>query len=127
MATVSMFAAIGFAGLLAWHTIVPIAIEQLQALRTGTTSENRLPPMIGQLQSALRERFAFIGLGELDIMLELQHARMALSGAVLTFLVHDSLTLVIDLVMIPFLMFFLLRDGRRYQEIRHRARSQPLF
>ncbi len=93
-----------------WLVFSPIAIDQLRALSTGGES-SRAAQAIAALQSALRERFDFLGLGNIDLQFEFQRTKAALVQRTSDILIEGSVSLVIGIVMVPFIMFFLLKDG----------------
>jgi putative permease len=93
-----------------WYVFSPIAIDQLRALQAGGDS-SQASRAISSLQTILRNRLDFLGLGNIDLQLEFQKTKSVLVHKASDLFLEGSITFVIGLVMTPFIMFFLLKDG----------------
>jgi predicted PurR-regulated permease PerM len=64
------------------------------------------------MQDVIREKFAWLGYGEIDLKVKLHEFKTSFSQKIVDFIVSDFISLIITLVTIPFIMFFLIKDGR---------------
>lgn len=104
-----LFAILG-SGALAWYLIFPLADEQLKSLQSGNIS-SQADRLIQSAQNLLNSRFENLGCGKIDLNREVQRLKSAFTAWIPGFLLEGSISLAISLVMIPFLMFFFLKDG----------------
>ncbi len=95
--------------------LIPVIAEQVNALQSGTTSQ-QAASALGEIEKSMRERLAFLGLGSLDLGAKLEDFKRSISERVFEFVVRDSLEVVISAVTIPFMMFFFLKDGREMKK-----------
>jgi len=98
-----------------WYTVIPIAIDQFRALQSGS-GINPTSKALGRLEMQVRELFGSLGLGVINLTEEFNKLKSALVHRIPNFLIHDSPTLLIGLVMTPFVMFFLLKDARSFKK-----------
>ncbi len=109
-ATLSIFAACSLLlGLLSFF-VVPIAIQQFGMLRTGEIVQ-QLDLLVTDIQTRLEGPLSSIGIVDLDLKSSFQ-ANVAefLSGSINYF--PSLLSTVGNLAIIPFLMFFFIKDAR---------------
>ena len=97
-----------------WYTVIPIAIDQFKTLQSdsGVTPTSQA---IARLEIQIREIFASFGLGAINLTEEFNKFKAALVHRIPNFIIHDSPTLLIGLVMTPFVMFFLMKDARSFK------------
>lgn len=97
-------------GALAWFIISPLAAQQVQSMNTGaaTTQAHRI---VGDVQNVLDTRFNYLGIGNLDLNLEISRMKAGFAERIPAVLIEGSITFALASVMIPFLMFFFLKDG----------------
>ena len=98
-----------------WYTVVPIAIDQFKSLQQNT-GMMPVSKVTAQLESLLRNRFGFLGMEDFSLTTELAKGKAALVSRIPNFLIQDSPALVLGSVMIPFVMFFLLKDIRSFKK-----------
>ncbi len=91
--------------------LIPAFLDQVQALQSGSASE-QATRSIGKLQETIAQKLRPIGIGELNLIQMIQEFRGYVSQKAIDFLLQDSLSLIVKIVMIPFVMFFLLKEGR---------------
>lgn len=91
--------------------LVPVLVDQVRTLQSGSTTAQAAEAIRG-IQESLRDYLGFIGMEDLDLLAEIELLKKSLGEAVISFLISDSLPLIINLVTIPFMMFFFLKDGR---------------
>jgi putative permease len=94
-----------------WYTVVPTAIDQFLALQNGT-GETPASKAMARLDGIIRERCDALGLERFDLIGEIRAYKNSLVQRIPNFLIKDSPSLLLALLMIPFLMFFFLKDVR---------------
>lgn len=90
--------------------LVPALKAQLQHMQSGTSSE-KADTAIMNMQEALRSRFGYLGLADLDLKTKLAEFKVSISQKIVAFLLSDFISLLLTMVTIPFIMFFLLKDS----------------
>ncbi len=95
--------------------LVPVVFEQMQGLQSGTTTGQAAEAIKG-IELSLKTQFGFLGLDDLDLLARIADVKKMIGERMFAFLLSDSLTLIINLVTIPFMMFFFLRDGREMKK-----------
>lgn len=110
MATLSIFAACTvIIGLLSFF-VVPIAIQQFSMLKTGQLI-NQIDLLVADLQMRLEGPLSSIGVQDLDLKSSFQsNVTDFLSDSINYF--PNLLSTIGNLVLIPFLMFFFIKDAR---------------
>ncbi|HEY4744340.1 MAG TPA: AI-2E family transporter [Desulfuromonadaceae bacterium] len=97
-----------------WYTLIPIAVVQFKTLQAGGgTPASQALARVEQQICGFCESF---GLGSVNLTAELGKFKNALVHRIPNFIIHDSPTLLIGLVMTPFVMFFLLKDARSFKK-----------
>lgn len=91
--------------------LIPVLKEQLISMQSGGHSE-KTELAIERLQEALRSKLGFLGLGELDLKEKIRDFKTSVSQKIIHFIISDFISLIVTTVTIPFIMFFLLKDGR---------------
>ena len=95
--------------------IYPVLTAQLQALQNGEY-DRQARAFIDRSQSFIQTKFAFLGLGKLDLVQEADQWRAALGKTVSNFLLAGLFPSLTQLVAIPFISFFLLKDAREMKK-----------
>ena len=93
----------------------PVFTAQLDALQGGEYT-SQANSVIAKAQIAVREKFAFIGLDNLNLAEEVERGRGEIGKALSKFLLTGLVPSVVHLVAIPFMSFFLLKDGREMKK-----------
>ena len=104
---------------LAWILIsilTPVVYNQIQAMRSGAGSR-QTSEVILRLQSVVRAKLGFIGLGEVNLQEKIEQFTSYLSDTILDFILHEGLSIILYAVTIPFLVFFFLKDGREMKKM----------
>ena len=92
----------------------PAVAAQARAIQTGFDVE-RARTVVEDLEVLLEVRLAALGVEDLDLMSNVQQVVVTNVDDLLNY-VPGVLSLVTQLVIIPFIMFFLLKDGRRIKK-----------
>ncbi len=110
MATVTIFAAcmliVGFISFL----VVPIAIRQLSTLQTGELVE-QVDLVVAELQARLEGPLGNLGIENLDIKSSLKESFSEFLSSSINY-VPNLLSTISNLVVVPFMMFFFIKDAR---------------
>lgn len=110
LATATIFVALllGVGAFLGY--LFPLLAGQLQAIQQGVNVA-RVEALVGQLERRLVDNLAFLGVRDLNLMETLQGFIARHLGDVVNY-VPSVFLLLVNLVVIPFIVFFLLKDGR---------------
>jgi putative permease len=103
---------------IAWVLFIvlsPVVYNQILALRSGAGSRHS-SEVILRLQSLIRGKLEFIGLGQLNLQEKIDQLGSYLTGSMMDFMLHEGVSLVLYAVTIPFLVFFFLKDGRQMKK-----------
>lgn len=114
LATVVIFAVTSLVLLVLLLAFFPVAVAQVRAIQTGFDIE-RARAVIEDLEAVLEARLAVVGVEELDLMNSIQQGLVARVDDLLN-VVPGVLNVVVQLIIIPFIAFFLLKDGRRIKK-----------
>ncbi|HXX64162.1 MAG TPA: AI-2E family transporter [Bacteroidota bacterium] len=93
----------------------PVVVSQVETLRAGA-SDKQTAAVILQLQSLIRNKLGFLGLGDIKLDVKIREFGTSIGARILDFIVNEGLTIVIDAVTIPFMVFFFLKDGREMKK-----------
>ncbi len=97
-------------GALAWFVLSPIAATQIQSMNTENAS-SQAHRIVADVQGVLDTRFNGLGIGNFDLNQEIGRMKAGFAERIPAVLIEGSITFALALVMIPFLMFFFLKDG----------------
>ena len=90
---------------------IPAIVEEIQSLQTPQSAE-QTRQVIRSLEKVIQEKFAFLGVHDLHLEEKIQAAKVQFSNDLLEYLLDHAVKLITHLVAIPFIIFFLLKDGR---------------
>jgi len=114
LATSLMMLLITIIFVLFWYTVIPIAIDQFRSLQAGA-GNTQASKAIANLEGMVRKHFEVFGLGNMSLTDEFDRFKAELVRKIPDFIVKDSISLLLSFVMIPFVMFFILKDGRIFK------------
>jgi putative permease len=97
------------------YLLVPAIFEQMQGLQSGSTTEQAAQAIRG-IEHSLQTSLGFLGMEDLDLLGRIAVIKKSIAERMFTFLLSDSLSLIVSAVTIPFLMFFFLKDGREMKK-----------
>ncbi|MEK6673989.1 MAG: AI-2E family transporter [Nitrospirota bacterium] len=109
-ATAIIFFSILLAAGISLIFLLPMLASEISAIQTGFSSE-KSKEMILKIEFLIKEEFSFFGVGNFDLT-EGIHKTMVYLGDWLFSHIIDVAALITNLVIIPFMVFFLLKDGR---------------
>lgn len=108
-----------FAGIVLFITgfvliILPTVTHEIQSIQQGISS-GEARQYLNNLEQSLQEKLAYLGVKNLNIERKLQTALTTLGNELFNYLLN-AVSLITNLVIIPFIMFFLLKDGREIKK-----------
>jgi putative permease len=113
-ATVAIFIIISVLIGISYFVFLPLLSEEITSLKDGFHPENT-SVMISRIEELLVSNLSFLGVKELHLFSRLQNS-MARTGDWMFGHVLDVASLITSLILIPFIVFFLMKDGREFQK-----------
>jgi predicted PurR-regulated permease PerM len=114
-ATALIFCVVGLLMVSLATILYPIFTDQLEALQTRGYAD-QADALIRRTQDFLQSKFAFLGLSKVNLSEEVEHARDELGRALSKFLIGGLVPSVAQLIAIPFISFFLVKDARKMKQ-----------
>ncbi|HCV43313.1 MAG TPA: hypothetical protein DGH68_07495, partial [Bacteroidetes bacterium] len=93
----------------------PSVLEEIRSMRASTSHSNT-EEIVSKLESEVREGFGFLGLEQFNLSERIYEAKKWISERLLAFVISDLPSMMADLIVIPFIAFFLLKDGREMKK-----------
>jgi putative permease len=113
-ATVAIFIIIsGLIGI-SYLVFLPLLSEEIKSLKDGFHPENTAV-MVSRIEELIVSNLSFLGVKDLNLLGRLQNS-MARTGDWIFGHVLDAASLITSLILIPFIVFFLMKDGREFQK-----------
>jgi len=113
-ATWAIFAAffvfIGFS----YMAFLPLLSEQIYALQRGFSLE-KAGIMISRLEDFLLANLSFLGVKDLNLLSRLENAMASTGGWIFDHFL-DTASVITSMILIPFIIFFLMKDGREFKK-----------
>lgn len=110
-ATVVIFSAISLIIAVSLSVFLPILFQEVMAIQSGLDS-GETSAVISRIESSIKANLGFMGVKDIDLTEKL-HKTMVYIGDWIFSHILDVVSLVIHLVVTPFIIFFLLKDGRK--------------
>ncbi len=98
-----------------WYTVIPLFFAQLAAIKADS-SASPVADVLPRLEYFIRQNFDIVGYGNFNINSGIEKLKVLIAEKIPNFLIHDSFSFLISLVMIPFVMFFILKDMRAFKK-----------
>jgi predicted PurR-regulated permease PerM len=114
-ATVIFMGALGTGLAFLVRGLQPVFFEQVAMLQSGEGSQ-RTGDIIRGIDQFVRNNFSSLGFESFSLGERLQELRLGLVERTPEFLISDLVGIVLDLVIMPFIIFFLLKDGREIKK-----------
>jgi putative permease len=113
-ATVAIFIIIsGLIGI-SYLVFLPLLSEEIKSLKDGFHPENTAV-MVSRIEELIVSNLSFLGVKDLNLLGRLQNS-MAKTGDWIFGHVLDAASIITSLILIPFIVFFLMKDGREFQK-----------
>lgn len=95
-------------------TLVPLAFEQIQAMKSG--GGQATVHGLSSLEQLVHKYAALLGIHQVSLDGLLEQAQGSIVKKLPDFLINDSISILIGLIMVPFVMFFILKDVRSFKK-----------
>ena len=96
--------------------LAPVVYNQIQTMRSGAGSRQS-SEVILRLQAVVRTKLGFVGLGTVNLQEKIEQFSSYLSETIMDFILREGLSIVLYAVTVPFIVFFLLKDGREMKKM----------
>jgi putative permease len=113
-ATVTIFMVILVLVGIAYILFLPLVSEEVIALQSGF-NPGKAGLMISRLENFIVANLAFLGINDLHLLSRTQ-AAMAKTGDWIFSHILDAASVITSLILIPFIVFFLLKDRREFKK-----------
>jgi putative permease len=114
-ATVVVFLVLGAVVMCVGLLMYPTLEQELEAMRAGQYKA-QTNVLLHRVEAMVRARFGFLGWDNLDLTAVLQNTETRLGKSVSAYLFADLASTIAHVVAIPFVIFFLLKDGREMKK-----------
>ncbi len=113
-ATVAIFIGIVFLIAISYTLILPLLLNEIKNLKTGFSAEQTIS-LVSKLEQIIISNLAFLGVTEIDLTGRLQET-LSHTGEWIFSHVLDAASVITSFILIPFIVFFLLKDGREFKK-----------
>jgi predicted PurR-regulated permease PerM len=113
-ATISIFLLLIAVVGVAYILLLPILSEEISALKSGFSSE-KAELVIARFENFLVSNLSFLGVKELNVLSRMHDITSGIGDWMLTH-VLDAASILISIILIPFIVFFIMKDGRKYKK-----------
>lgn len=115
VATAAIFAAILIAVVGIIAVGLPMVITEVQSFRSGSgTAQSSM--FVAQIESIINDKLAFWGMPAVDLESQVARFRAEVGQKVLDALIEHASEWITYLLIIPFIVFFLIKDGREMKK-----------
>jgi len=113
-ATISIFLLlIAFVGI-AYVLFLPVLSEEISALKGGFSSE-KAELVISRFENFIVSNLSFLGVKELNLLSRMHGITSRIGDWMFTH-VLDAASMILSIILIPFIVFFLMKDGRKFKK-----------
>ncbi len=95
-------------------TCLPMAFQQLKSIKSGDMGQSS--QILIKLDQAIQEYAPLFGIKNINLDGWISKFQSWLSDKLPEILIHDSGSVLISLIMVPFVMFFILKDNRKFKK-----------
>ncbi len=113
-ATIAIFIGIVFIIAISYTLVLPLLLNEIKNLKTGFSAEQTVS-LVSKLEEIIVSNLSFLGVTELDLTGKLQET-LAHAGEWIFSHVLDAASVITSFILIPFIVFFLLKDGREFKK-----------
>ncbi len=114
-AVVIVFAGLGALLLGLTNLLYPVFTDQLEMLQSEEFS-NHAKVALAKSERLVHDKLGFLGLDKVNVVEELRRGRDHLGTAISNFFVAELVPSIAHFVAMPFIIFFMLRDGREMKK-----------
>ncbi len=110
VATVTLFLVVLVVAGYFLFLVLPMVIDEIKAAQESMAS-GQASDKLYKIKNTIEEKLAFIGIRDLDIMEKMRHYFVNVGNEVFRYLLN-AVSLATNLIIIPFISFFLVKDIR---------------
>jgi putative permease len=114
-ATGIVFLGIGAAMYLIGFFVIPALIAEIQNLQSSATGD-QTSAMLSSIERYINGKLGFFGIRQIDLARRIQQAKLDVSEQILGQVVTNAVPFITHTIAIPFVIFFLLKDGRELKK-----------
>ncbi|NWF98382.1 MAG: AI-2E family transporter [Nitrospirae bacterium] len=113
-ATIAIFIGIVCLIVISYTLILPLLLNEIKNLKTGFSAEQTIS-LVAKLEKVIISNLSFLGIAEIDLTGKLQET-LSHTGEWIFSHVLDAASVITSFILIPFIVFFLLKDGREFKK-----------
>ena len=113
-ATISIFLLLIVIVSISYILFLPVLSEEISALKGGFSSE-KAEVVISRFENFLVSNLSFLGVKELNLLSRI-HGITSRIGEWMFTHVLDAASIIVSIILIPFIVFFLMKDGRKFKK-----------
>ncbi len=113
-ATLAVFTIFGFLIAVLIYFIVPVIIDQITNVQ-NLLSDNSAVNSLDQFEKLIKKRFPFLAAIPIDISNELNKIIIGFTNSALS-IIMDLFSIITTFIIIPFAVFFILKDGLKLKK-----------
>ena len=113
-ATISIFLLLIVIVSISYILFLPVLSEEISALKGGFSSE-KAEVVISRFENFLVSNLSFLGVKELNLLSRI-HGITSRIGEWMFTHVLDAASIIVSIILIPFIVFFLMKDGRKIKK-----------
>jgi predicted PurR-regulated permease PerM len=113
-ATISIFLLLIAAVGIAYVLLLPVLSEEISALKSGFSSE-KAELVVSRFENFLVSNLSFLGVKELNLLSRVHGITSSIGDWMVTH-VLDAASIIVSIILIPFIVFFIMKDGRKFKK-----------
>lgn len=113
-ATISIFLLLIAVVGISYIMFLPILSEEISTLKVGFSSE-KAELMISRFENFLISKLSFLAIKDLDLLNRVHVITAKIGDWMFTHII-DAASVILSIILIPFIVFFLIKDGRRFKK-----------
>ncbi|MGB9715054.1 MAG: AI-2E family transporter [Thermodesulfovibrionales bacterium] len=113
-ATVSIFLLLLFIAGISYLIFLPVLSEEIKTLKGGFSSENA-ELLISRFENFIVSNVPFLSLKDLNLLNRLHMTTARLGDWIITHTL-DTVSVIVNIILIPFITFFIMKDGRQLKK-----------
>jgi putative permease len=113
-ATISIFLLLIVVVGISYVLLLPVLSEEINALKGGFSSE-KAELVISRFENFLVSNLSFLGVKELNLLSRMHGITSRIGDWMFTH-VLDAASIIVSIILIPFIVFFLMKDGRKFKK-----------
>jgi predicted PurR-regulated permease PerM len=113
-ATVSIFLLLLSVACMSYFFFLPLLSDEIRALKGGFSSE-KAELIMSSLENFIVNNVSFLGIKDLNLLSRIHVTTDRIGDWMVTHFL-DAASVIVSIILIPFIVFFLMKDGRRFKK-----------